>query len=293
MKKYKYIIVIVLVIALIGVTIVNASQDTSIAINPVYGEQQYLIDENIYYAMDNTLSKINIIYKTGDDDKLTEYINPCMAFALAWSDKTVFYDNISYTGVVDFNPDSYNFVPDWVTISRNIGCVNYDWYYANIDNNKLSDGKCKGMPELFYNDGCYSVYGINSGDYSEYTVNDRVCPTIGFMRFMQYIKTYWTNNKVNPISDITVMAKLYCCRIKNMDGISIVNTTDFQNKIVDIASKMYSSFEYEYMINGMSINELIFDEYVTEAASSYDVPQEMIIILLKYLFYKQYYISGR
>lgn len=292
MKKYKYIIVIVLAIALIGVTIVNASQDTLIAVNPVYGERQYLIDENIYYAMNNALSKIDAIYKTGDD-MLVECINPCMAFALAWNNKIVFYDNISYTGIVDFNPGSYSFVPDWVTISRNIGCVNYDWYYANIDNNKLLEGKCKGMPELFYNNGDYSVYGINSGDYSEYTVNDRVCPTLGLMRFLQYIKTYWENNKINPISDISVMAKLYCCRIKNMSGIDVVNTSDFQDKIIDVANKMYSSFEYEYMVNGMSINELSFDEYVTEVASSYDVPQEMITIILKYLFYKQYYISGR
>lgn len=241
---------------------------SAVNVDPVFGELQKSVDENIYYSMTAVNEDtINTIY--GADmhtpmlDKLRESINPCMALATTWGEAGRSYDGVSMTTVMDFDPSTYNSDIDWVDVATNLGQVDSSWYVANVGSsfNVNEDGNAYKIPVALLQ---YSKktpretnefvslgvgpYQVTTSDWEDWDIDSRVSPILGFESSLRRAGTNWCKLDINPISDLTIYAALSLCHqgqaLATYDFgkelISIINTDNVQKAFNHVGYQMYT-----------------------------------------------------
>lgn len=278
---------------------------------------------------DKTLVDIYGDYNTPMFIKAKETINPCMALATTWGEAGESYKGVSLTTVMDFNPDTYNSQIDWITVTRNLEQVDSMWYLTNATNdcNSNAEGKAYNMPNAllqFPKTGTRETsamiglgvgpYQVTSPDWDEWDLDDRVNPIWGYEASLRKCGTSWITCGINPISDLTVYA---CLSLGHQGGglitmdfgknlINILNDADVQESFNRAGMKMFKDAESKALTRNISLADINVTNYLNQIESETGIDfsnytggvgstnkgDYVAKHLLRYCFYKYYYMSG-
>lgn len=306
---------------------------SEISVSPIFSDYQKTVDENIYNSMTVVGEDfVHNIYKSIDTPMLKmfkETINPAMAFATTWGEAGSSYSGVSLTTIMDFNPDTYISSIDWISVSSKLEQVDSSWYIVNSLNNYNTnkDGEAYRIPISLLQisnkldrsintmtDLGVGPYQITSPNWSEWDLDNRVSPILGWESSIKKCGTYWLNSEVVPISDLTVYA---CLSLGHQGGnlitmdfgkelINLINTSNIQHSINNVAYQMYLDAEEKASTKVISTQDIDVSMYVqilqdktginfssyTGGIGSTNKGNYVIQHCLKYVFYKYYFTKG-
>lgn len=311
---------------------INLNQST-IKIDDAFGMYQQIVDKNIYSEMSKYQDNILVdIY--GDVDtpmfrKASESLNPCMAFATTWGEAGSSYPGISMTTVMDFNPNTYVYDIDWITVTSNLEEVNDTWYRVNVmDNyNTNEDGNAYRMPVAllqFPKGGDRSTsamsglgvgpYQITSTDWDKWELENRVSPLVGFRDSVEKLGDNWIKCGIDPISDLTVYAAMSLGHqgggLINMDFgkelINTINTPKVQEAFNIVGRQMYIDLRDKAYEENVSLANVNVSHYVNQlqemtginfskyngGVGSTNKGNYVAAHCLRYVFYKNYFTAS-
>lgn len=334
MKRYCLLLLIAGIFFSNPITVkAEAPSKSSICVDAIFGEYQKAVDENIYNSMtivDSTT--IDTIYggaSTPVLDCLKETINPCMAFATTWGEAGCSYPGVSMTTIMDFSPDTYSHVIDWISVGRNLEQIDDLWYTVNATNNYNTNNKGNAyhMPNKllqFPKDGSRETsamtslgvgpYQITSSDWSTYTLEDRVNPILGFQNSLVKAGNQWFRVNINPTSDLTVYALL---SLSHQGGslpsmsfgyelISIINKPEVTEAFNIVGKQIYTDLVEKAKNGEVSLSDIDLDNYFFKLEEMVGVDfsnytggvgptnkgNYTALHCLRYVFYKNYFTGG-
>lgn len=256
-------------------------------------------------------------------------INPCMAFATTWGEAGCSYPGVSLTTVMDFSPSTYKYPIDWITVARNLEQVDDMWYIVNCtdDYNTNTEGKAYHMPNKllqFPSSGSRQTsamtglgvgpYQITSSDWDKWILSHRVNPIEGFRDSLSKAGTQWYQTGINPYSDLTVYALL---SLSHQGGslpmmefgkelISIINQPDVTEAFEQVGKEIYTDLLTKAKKKEVSLADINLDNYFfkleemtgvdfsnyTGGVGSTNKGNYTALHCLRYVFYKNYFMSG-
>lgn len=304
-----------------------------INVDVVFGEYMSAVDETLYYS----LTKVNgesLIEIFGDKNtpmfiKAKECINPCMAFATTWGEAGSSYPGVSMTTVMDFNPNTYVDVIDWLNVAQHLEQIDTQWYCANVKRNfnTNEEGEAYHIANALLQvprNGERSTstmeglgvgsFQITSSNWDEWDLDTRINPIYSWYGSLQKVGTSWINCGINPISDLTVYAVL---SLGHQGGglinyefgkelISLINTVEVQNAFNQVGSQMYDDLWFKTLSKDVSLADLNVGTYLAklEALTGIDFSDYtggpgssnkgnyVAQHCLRYVFYKNYFTRG-
>lgn len=345
MSRVFYSLIGILVsIILIGtreveVTAVNCNNgidlnSRNISISEAFGSYQSAVDRNIYNSL-CCVDASTLVDIYGDVDtevfrKAKEYINPCMAFATTWGEAGQAYSGISMTTVMDFDPATYKYEIDWVTLTGNLQEVDDSWYIANaVDNyNTNKNSYAYHMPVQllqFPSSGSRDTsimkglgvgpYQITSSDWENWELANRVSPVDGFKDSLKKVGTSWTTCGIDPMSDLTVYALLSLGHQggglidytfgKNL--INKINDPKVQDAFNNAGRLMYLEFRDKAYSEQVTLSDVNLTRYLRKIESETGVKfssynggvgrtnkgNYVALHCLRYVFYKNYFTNSQ
>lgn len=345
MSKMFYTLIGILVgIILIGTQDVNVTAENmnnninmnvnTISINEVFGSYQSAVDRNIYNSLRcvdaNTLVDIYGEVNTEVFQKAKECINPCMAFATTWGEAGQAYAGISMTTVMDFNPSTYKYEIDWITLAGNLYEVDDSWYIANAVNNyntneasyayhmpvQLLQYPQSGNRTTSMMTGLgVGPYQITSSDWDKWELSNRVSPIDGFKDSLRKVGTSWTACGINPISDLTVYALLSLGHQGGglidyqfgRDLINKINEPRVQEAFNNAGRLMYLELRDKAYDNKVTLSDINLNKYLRKIESETGVKfssynggvgrtnkgNYVALHCLRYVFYKNYFTNSQ
>lgn len=312
---------------------IDLSTDSVISVSRVFGDYQSAVDENIFYSMcsvdSDSLVRIFGDCNTPMFSMAKECINPCMAFATTWGEAGSSYRGISLTTVMDFNPNTYVDLIDWLSLSRNLEQVDSTWYITNSKNsyNINEEGNAYHIPNALLqvpkggDRGSHDMYGlgvgpyqITSSDWGKWTLDNRVNPIWGFEDSLRKCGTSWIHCGISPISDLTVYAALSLSHqggsLVDLDFgknlINVINTYPVQDAINRAGRDMFLELLEKSYTREVSLADMDVGHYVLQVESetginfssynggvgSTNKGSYVIKHCIRYVFYKYYFTSG-
>ena len=313
----------------------NINMNTSnIVISEAFGSYQSAVDKNIYNTFRcvdaNTLVDIYGDVNTEVFQKAKEYINPCMAFATTWGEAGQAYAGISMTTVMDFDPSTYRYEIDWITLAGNLQEVDDAWYIANaVDNyNTNEDSYAYHMPVQllqFPRSGSRATsmmtglgvgpYQITSSDWDSWELANRVSPIEGFKDSLKKTGTSWINCGINPTSDLTVYALL---SLGHQGGglidydfgkrlINKINEPKVQEAFNDAGRLMYLEMRDKAYDRQVTLSDINVTKYLRKVEAETGVKfssytggvgrtnkgNYVALHCLRYVFYKNYFTNSQ
>lgn len=307
--------------------------DSRVNVSDAFGTYQKTVDENIYNSLAK-VDKYSLVSIYGDLDtpmftKAKETINPCMALATTWGEAGSSYGGVSLTTVMDFNPNTYVYQIDWISVSKLLAQVDSTWYLANAKQgiNKNSEGKAYKMPVAllqFPSGGNRETstmtglgvgpYQITSSDWDSWDLDNRVNPVDGWYDSLKKVGTSWTKVNIEPISDITVYAALSLGHqgggLINYDFgkelITLINNPNVQQAMNEVGYQMYIDLVEKQTKKQCSLSDINLDVYnqmlvnktginfgkYTGGPGPTNKGNYTINHCLRYCFYKFYFTGG-
>lgn len=306
---------------------------STIKIDDAFGSYQQTVDKNIYNEMNKYVYDI-LIETYGDLDtpmfnKAKETINPCMAFATTWGEAGQSYGGISYTTVMDFNPKTYIYDIDWISVSTNLEQVDDDWYRVNTMSNYNTNesGNVYHMPVAllqYPRSGSRETsamtglgvgpYQITSSDWDTWELENRVSPILGFSDSIKKTGSAWTKADIDPISDLTVYAALSMGHQGGglieyqfgKDLMNIMNTPSVQSAFNEVGRELYldlrdRSYDKQMSLSDVDLKKGLqqieemtgvdFSKY-TGGPGRTNKGNYLALHCLRYVFYKNYFTSA-
>ena len=302
-------------------------------VDSIFGEYMSVVDETLYYSMASVNDEtLNEIFKGHDSivlRKAKEYINPCMAFATTWGEAGSSYPEVSMTTIMDFNPNTYVDVVDWLNVANNLEQIDTQWYCANAKKNfntneegeayhvanSLLQVPRNGERSTSTMEGLgVGSFQITSSDWEKWDLNTRINPIYSWKASLSKVGTSWIYCDIEPISDLTVYALL---SLGHQGGslieydfgkelISLINTPDVQNAFNIVRKQMYDDIWFKALSKNVSLADLNVGVYLaqlealtgvdfsdyTGGVGSTNKGNYVAQHCLRYVFYKNYFTRG-
>lgn len=305
---------------------ISSLVSSTVKIDPAFGDLQCLVDAQIYEGMlqvCNERSLRNTYPKVNNElmDYACSVINPCMAFATSKGEAggQTSAKGVSMTTVLATNDRYYDESIDWVSVTSELSQIDEVWYLTHTDNNNQTNVQYKScyMPKSYLQNGGsdglgIGPYQITTSNWNDYTLEDRMSPTKGWLASMKKTGSTWLTSGVQPSSDLTVMALMAMSHqggaiIDSECGRNIINNINdvsVQESIKRNAWKMYNDIK-EKALSGILVNadDIRPNDYIKNVYEETGVNfsqwsyanfktntgNYVVTHTLQYMFYKYYF----